>query len=496
MSHELRTPLNAIIGYSELLLEEAEDQGAEAYIDDLRKIQSSGKHLLALINDILDLSKIEAGKMEFHLETFDVGQMIRDVAVTIQPLAEKNGNRLEIDCAADAGEMFCDLTKVRQALFNLLSNACKFTQEAKVTLSVARLTGEASEQVRFTVTDQGIGMSPEQVAKVFDAFTQADSSTTRNYGGTGLGLSITKIFCEQLGGSIHCRSEPGVGSSFVIHLPSVCRDPTAEATSQGPSENSGDALASTAPLVLVVDDDPAVHDLLGRHLLRDGYRMLSAASGTEGLAKARAARPDAITLDVLMPEMDGWAVLSQLKDDPALARIPVIMLTFVEDRSRGLSLGACEYLSKPVDQKKLLAALKAHCPDKHSPLVLIVEDDDATREMLRRVLQKDGWQIAEAENGLRGLERLGETIPDAIVLDLLMPEMDGFEFLANLRRNEDWQEIPVIVVTAKTLTADDHRRLKGSIEGLVRKDGDEAETVLKGLKEMLPAHGGAMGDGD
>ncbi len=487
MSHELRTPLNAIIGYSELLLEEAEDQEDETYLADLKKIQSAGKHLLALINDILDLSKIEAGKMEFHLETFETAQMIEDVSATIQPLAERNGNRLDVSCASDAGQMHCDLAKVRQVLFNLLSNACKFTQNAKVALSVERAGGEAGEEMVFTVADQGIGMTPEQVAKVFEPFTQADSSTTRNYGGTGLGLSITKIFCEQLGGSIDCSSTPGEGSQFVIRLPVVCRDPSAEATGDTPSEDEGQALDREAPLVLVVDDDPAVHDLLARHLRRDGYRVTSASTGVEAIAKARKVRPDAITLDVLMPERDGWSVLAELKNDPLLAAVPVIMLTFVDDRTRGLSLGASEYLEKPINQTRLLAALKAHCPGKQSPLVLLVEDEIDTREMLRRLLQKEGWRTTEAGNGLQALERLSEAQPDAILLDLMMPEMDGFEFLAQLRRSPDRRGIPVIVVTAKELTSEDHRRLKGSVEFLVSKDGDEVDTILAGLKDLLPA---------
>ena len=495
MSHELRTPLNAIIGYSELLLEEAEDQGDEVYFGDLRKIQSAGKHLLALINDILDLSKIEAGKMELHLETFEVASMIEDVTVTIQSLAEKNGNTLEVECAADAGKMRCDLTKVRQVLFNLLSNACKFTQDAKISMSAERVNDGAGEQLQFTVADQGIGMTPEQVAKVFDPFTQADSSTTRNYGGTGLGLSITKVFCEQLGGSIDCTSTPGEGSSFVIRLPAMYREMTLEAPTQ--ALRLGDSVAHnpTAPLVLVVDDDPAVHDLLTRHLQRDGYRVASAVRGAEALAKARETRPDAITLDVLMPDRDGWSVLSELKDDPELTTIPVIMLTFVDDRSRGLSLGASEYLGKPIDQTKLLSVLRAHCPEKQSPLVMIVEDDDHTREFHQRMLHKNGWQTAEAKNGRLALEQLAEAMPDAILLDLQMPEMDGFEFLTHLRRNPDWREIPVIVATAKTLTAEDHRRLKGSVELMVRKDGDEIGAILSSLKEMLSAQAPHLDDG-
>ncbi|WP_299989101.1 response regulator [uncultured Ruegeria sp.] len=484
MSHELRTPLNAIIGYSELMLEEAIDQKNEANLSDLKKIQSAGKHLLALINDVLDLSKIEAGKMEFDLETFNVYQMIKDVSTTVHPLAQKNDNTLEILCSENVGEMVCDLTKVRQALLNLLSNACKFTENAKITLSVVR--SKETDQLEFSVTDQGIGMSPEQVDKVFEAFTQADSSTTRNYGGTGLGLSITKVFCEQLGGDIHCASTLGKGSTFTIRLPSVCRDPSTDIL-RGTGHSEDDPNSDpNAPLVLIIDDDPTVHDLLGRRMRREGYRILASTKGEEALELARKTKPDAITLDVFMPEIDGWAVLSKLKDDPELADIPVIMLTFAEDRTRGLSLGASEYLGKPIDTVELLSALKEHCPIVSTPGVLVVEDEAATREMICRVLGKEGWQIDEAVNGLDALQRLSEAVSDVILLDLMMPEMDGFEFLARMRKNPDWKDIPVIIVTAKTLSSEDRARLNGSVQTLIRKDGDEIETILSRLNEILP----------
>ncbi|WP_298856146.1 response regulator [uncultured Ruegeria sp.] len=484
MSHELRTPLNAIIGYSELMLEEAIDHNDEANLSDLKRIQSAGKHLLALINDILDLSKIEAGKMEFDLETFDVYQMIKDVSATVQPLAQKNDNTLEILCSEDVGEMVCDLTKVRQALLNLLSNACKFTKNAKITLSVVR--SKETDQLEFSVADQGIGMSPEQVDKVFEAFTQADSSTTRNYGGTGLGLSITKVFCEQLGGDIHCASTLGKGSTFTIRLPRVCRDPSTDILRDtGYSEDDPNS-DPNAPLVLLIDDDPTVHDLLGRRMRREGYRTLASTKGEEALELARKTKPDAITLDVFMPAIDGWAVLSKLKDDPELADIPVIMLTFAEDRTRGLSLGASEYLGKPIDTVELLSALKEHCPIVSTPRVLVVEDEAATREMICRVLGKEGWQIDEAVNGLDALQRLSEAVSDVILLDLMMPEMDGFEFLARMRKNPDWKDIPVIIVTAKTLSSEDRARLNGSVQTLIRKDGDEIETILSRLNEFLP----------
>lgn len=493
MSHELRTPLNAIIGYSELMLEEAIDQNDEANLSDLRKIQSAGKHLLALINNILDISKIEAGKMELNLESFDVFDMIKDVETTVQPLAEKNNNTLEISCPQDVGEMICDLTKVRQALFNLLSNACKFTENAKITLSVVRAS--ETDQVEFAVADQGIGMSPEQVDKVFEAFIQADSSTTRNYGGTGLGLSITKVFCEQLGGDIHCASTLGEGSTFTICLPSICRDPSTDLPRDTENSEYDPNIDPNAPLVLLVDDDLAVHDLLGRRLLKEGYRVLSSTKGEDALKMARETKPDAITLDVFMPEIDGWAVLSRLKADPELAEIPVIMLTFAEDRTRGLSLGASEYLSKPIDTLKLLNALKEHSAVLPTTRALVVEDEAATREMICRVLAKEGWQVEQAVNGLDALQHLSKSVPDVILLDLMMPEMDGFEFLAGMRKNPDWTDIPVIVVTAKTLSNEDRARLSGTVETLINKDGDEIETILNRLNEVLTTFRPASAEG-
>jgi adenylate cyclase len=485
MSHELRTPLNATIGYAELLLEEAEDMGHDMYVPDLKKIQAAGKHLLTLINDILDLSKIEAGKIEVYLEDFDIRRMIGEVAETITPLAEKNANRLAVNCPDNIGIMHSDMTRIRQVLFNLLSNACKFTKGGTIGLNLRQRKSGPSGTIFIDVTDDGIGMTREQVDKIFDAFTQADSSTTRNYGGTGLGLTITKSFCELLGGSISCSSEPGKGSTFSISLPRNAALATAKPIGEA---DNGD-IPGPGPKVLVIDDDSNVRDLIGRHLRKSGFSVATANSGQDGLKQARKLRPDAITLDVLMPGMDGWQVLSRLKEDNDLSGIPVVMVSILDDRSLGFSLGAADYLNKPVDHKRLREVLGRHCRHGSSSRVLIVEDEPAAREMIRRMVEKNGWLVTEAENGKFGIDRLRETIPDAILLDLMMPEMDGFEFLSHIRKNAKWRDIPVIVVTAKTLSKEDHRRLQGSIQTLIEKDGDEISAILSSLKAMLPSAG-------
>ena len=488
MSHELRTPLNAIIGYSEMLHEEAEDMGDEAYMPDLMKIQSAGKHLLALINDILDLSKIEAGRMDLYFESFEVRQMIDEVASTIQPLVEKNGNRLDVECPEDVGAMLSDLTKVRQTLFNLLSNACKFTEQGVITLEVSQAADEGGDWIEFRVADTGIGMTQEQQDKVFDAFTQADSSTTRNYGGTGLGLAITKNFAQMLKGEVNVASESGKGSTFSVRLP--LQAPTTGAVAPGEvlgaEQGEVPAIAEGAKTILVVDDDPVARDLLSRHLGRGGYRVEVATNGEDAVRLAREISPDAITLDVLMPQMDGWAVLGALKEDPELEKIPVTMLSIVDDRRIGFTLGASDYLTKPIDRDKLLAVLARLCPDRGGTQVLVVEDDAPTRELVRRTLESRDWRVAEAENGVVGLERMAQATPDLVLLDLMMPEMDGFEFLSRMRQDERWRDIPVVVVTAKSLTAEDHSRLKdGFVEKLISKNDQNLETVLVNLDESL-----------
>ncbi|WP_421658760.1 response regulator [Leptothermofonsia sp. ETS-13] len=531
MSHELRTPLNAIIGYSEMLQEDAEDLGHDHLIPDLEKINGAGKHLLGLINDILDLSKIEAGKMDLYLETFDIATAIAETVHTIQPLIQKNNNTLIVQCPNDIGTMHADLTKIRQNLFNLLSNASKFTENGTITLTVERsqepeARGKEEERekkeeergkepgvdsglktqnsalsspltphpspltsfITFTVSDTGIGMTEDQMNRLFQAFTQADASTTRKYGGTGLGLAITKRFCQMMGGDITAESEPGKGSTFTMVLPTQVIDPKARSDSPPSTEMVSQPQPIRDSLVLVIDNDPTVHDLMLRFLNKEGFRVEVASSGIEGVQKARESRPDAIILDVMMPSMDGWAVLSMLKADPELANIPVIMLTMVDDKKVGYALDASDYLTKPVDRNQLSTVLKKyHCKNPPCP-ILLVEDDPINRELLRQMLEKEEWTVIEAPNGRVALNLLEKELPDLILLDLMMPEMDGFGVIAELKKRPEWRLIPVIVVTARDITPEDHLKLQGSVEQIFQKGTFSREELLTEVRNLVSAY--------
>jgi PAS domain S-box-containing protein len=485
MSHELRTPLNAIIGYSEMIQEEAEDTGQEALVPDLQKIHAAGRHLLGLISDILDLSKIEAGKMDVYLETFDVPEMVRAVVDTVRPLLEKNGNTFQVSCPDDLGSMHADLTKVRQALMNLLSNAGKFTEGGTIALEAARepRQGGAGDWVRLKVTDSGIGMTPEQVAKLFQPFSQADASTTRKFGGTGLGLTITRRFCQMMGGDVTVESALGRGTTFTIRLPAEAVPVPIEPDQ--PEARPPDRQAGPGGLILVVDDDPAAREMMRRTLEKEGFHVQYASGGKEGLRLARQLRPDAITLDVMMPSVDGWAVLSELKADPETANIPVVMVTIVDNKSFGYSLGAADYLTKPIDRKRLADILKKYRP---AGTALVVDDDSATRQGLRQALEKDGWTVVEAENGRVGLERVSQSRPDLIVLDLMLPEIDGFAFAEELSRHESWRTIPILAVTARDLSAQDRGRLRGSVFRVLDREAYSRVELTEIIRREVARH--------
>jgi adenylate cyclase len=475
MSHELRTPLNAIIGYSEILQEDAADKDDIAAIDDLKKIETAGRHLLELINNILDLSKIEAGKMDVFVEAIDLEALVREVLSFVKPLADKNENVIEVICPIDIGSFHSDQTKVKQCLLNLLGNASKFTSKGTITLALAR---DGNSRVRFEVSDTGVGMTEEQLGGLFEAFSQADASTTKRFGGTGLGLAITKHFCTMLGGDVTVESTAGAGSTFTMHLPDQ-------------ADASAAVLPVTAPAdgracVLVVDDDPSVLSLFAKTLEKEGYRVISARNGVEALVLARQHRPEAITLDVMMPQMDGWKALKELKADAELRDIPVIMVTVLNERGIAIPLGAADFLTKPVDRQRLAAVLREHCAGPSSASILIVDDDPAARDALCRSLTGMGYRVAAMGNGQAGLDWLAtHPSPSVILLDLMMPEMDGFEFLRELGQRPEFANIPIIVVTAKELSGEEARILRGGAVRVIAKEPTYLAELATALRERL-----------
>ncbi|MDO8351520.1 MAG: response regulator [Gallionella sp.] len=483
MSHELRTPLNAIIGYSEMLEEDAESEGRMDFVQDLQKIKSAGRNLLELINDVLDLSKIEAGKIELYAENIDLTAMTQQLASTIQPLVTRNGNTLQMHLPDDLGCAFTDQTKLRQVLLNLLSNACKFTERGVVTMTAARETVTGVDWLIFAVTDSGIGMTTEQMGRLFQAFSQADTSTTRKYGGTGLGLMISRHFCQMLGGDITVTSLPGQGSAFTVRLPATLQqDASVETIHRATAQHETTIVARAT--VLVIDDDPNARDLLRRLLGKEGFRVECAAGGNEGLKMAQTLLPDIITLDAMMPDKDGWTVLSELKANPLTAQIPVIMLTMMDNQNLGFSLGAADYLNKPVSRERLLETVGKHLSNRDGT-ILIVEDDIASRQMLRRALEQERWPVIEAENGRVALERIAEHIPALILLDLMMPEMDGFQVIEQLHQHDAWRTIPVVIITAKDLTRQDMERLNGSVLQIVQKGTYSQSDLLAQVRRLV-----------
>jgi adenylate cyclase len=491
MSHELRTPLNAVIGLTGMVREDAVDDELVDFIEPLERIERAGKHLLHLINEVLDLSKIEAGRIDLLVERFDVRTLVSELVSTAQPLADKNSNHLTLQCADDIGDMWADSMRVRQILLNLLSNACKFTDSGEVGLTVA--VDSAGERIRMDVADSGIGLTGEKIERLFEEFSQADSSTTRKYGGTGLGLAISRRLSQLMDGDIVVESEFGKGSRFTVDLP-LGRSPTESTHGRDPAQTGavGPNDRSSRGLALVIDDDATVHDIMRRHLAREGFDVVSADDGTRGLRLARELRPAVITLDVFMPGLDGWSVLKELKEDPDLSAIPVVMVTIADERSKGFALGASDYLGKPVDRALLRRALDRHRGSGSAGKALIVEDDPSTRDVLSRAVHAEGWEVRTAENGRVGLERVAESAPDLILLDLMMPEMDGFQFLSHLRQTHS---MPVIVVTAADLNADDRARLNGGVSHVVEKSELSDEKLSDVLRAALSEHKTYPGDG-
>ncbi len=479
MSHELRTPLSAVIGYAEMLEEEAEDTGEPAMLADLGKIKSNAKHLLGLINDVLDLSKVEANKMDVYADDIEVAAFVRDAAGTVEPLIQRKSNTLVLDIGEDVGVMRSDAVKVRQCLFNLLGNAAKFTERGTITLVVRRAPSAERDWITFAIRDTGIGMTPEQLGRLFKRFNQADETTTRKFGGTGLGLALSRGFARLLGGDITVDSVEGRGTCFTIRLPaevpvagtSVVTDAN---SSLPPAEASGD-------LVLVIDDEASQRDLMTRYLHRQGFSVRTAPDGEAGLDLARTIQPRVVLLDVMMPGLDGWSVLKALKAEPATAEIPVVMVSFVADATMSASLGAAASIPKPVDWTRLASILDKLRGDGSD--VLVVDDDPDMRDRLRTVLEKGGWSVREAGDGAQALECVGRSPPQLILLDLTMPVMDGFTFLHRMRQVPGFSDILIVVLTARDMTAADRDRL-GEADRILSKGATSMRELTAELRKL------------
>jgi signal transduction histidine kinase/DNA-binding response OmpR family regulator len=476
MSHELRTPLNAIIGYAEMLAEDAEDDGDDDAAEDLGKIRAAGRHLLGLINDVLDLSKVEAGKMDVHAETVSTADLLAGIEATVRPLMRTNGNRLVVEGDGLPAELRTDLTKVRQILLNLLSNAAKFTRGGTVTLSGAAENGT----VVFRVADTGIGMTPDQIGRLFQPFVQADASTTREYGGTGLGLTISRRFAQLLGGDVAVDSVAGEGTVFSVRLAADVEAVAAPAS----APRAARPVPEAAPLVLVVDDDANSRDVLAQTLRRAGLRTAEAASGPEGLRLARDLRPALVTLDVLMPEVDGWAVLRELKADPVTAEIPVVIATITDERALGFALGAVGYVTKPFERADLVRTVRQHLGAAAGGTVWVVEDDEHARDLLRRGLEREGWAVRDAATVAGARALAAGPPPDLVLLDLLLPDGTGFDLLDALG-----DDVPVVVLTAKDVTDAERRRLNGHVEAVLQKGRAGQTDVLAEVRRVLAARG-------
>ncbi|HEX2570574.1 MAG TPA: response regulator [Polyangia bacterium] len=495
MSHELRTPLNAIIGYSEMLEEEAEESNLTTFVPDLQKIRTAGKHLLALINDILDLAKIEAGKMSLYIEIFDLTKLLSEVVATVRPLVDNNSNQLTFRCAADIGYMKSDPTKVRQSLLNLLSNASKFTRNGRIELSAWRETapapgggpgtassGAQATWICFRVKDSGIGMTRSQMANVFREFTQADPSTTRKYGGTGLGLTISKRFCQLMGGDITAESEIGKGATFTIRLP-------AEAPRRGEAEmmveSTVEVLRPDSPTILVVDDDGMARDFLRRTLGKEGYRVVSAPGGPDALRLAETEKPAVITLDLQMPGMDGHAVLRALKKNPKSSHIPVVMISVQDERTMAFGLGASEVMTKPIQREQLIALVRRFTSERHGRSALLVENEGAARSLFQRLLEREGWSVAVADSVRTGLEYVRERVPELVLLALRLPEEDSLQFVEELRRSGRGGAVPIVALADQEPTPEERARFEGKVQAVVLKNLADHEELLASVRRAV-----------
>jgi|GEM_PF-2759251 len=480
VSHELRTPLSAIIGFSQILLDGIDGPVNEEQHQDIVQVNTSGQSLLGLINQILDLSKIEAGKMELSLERVELPSLINSVLDSISPLAQEKGLRIQTQFAPGLPAVEGDAGRLKQILINLLSNAVKFTERGHIEV-VAQPSGRT---VRISVKDTGIGISAEAQKLIFEEFVQGDGSSTRRHGGTGLGLSIVRKLVEMHGGAITLVSEPGLGSTFTFTVPGwAAGQGTVTPLQRRPLHRPHQGLPGSA--ILVVDDDPSVRQLIARHLEQEGWKTVQASNATDALQLARESHPMLITLDIMMPDASGWWVLEKLKEDPQTAGIPVLVVTIVEDQRLVFALGASDYLGKPYDRGELIAKIHRLLPELDGKRVLVVDDDPDARTMLAKILNEEGADVVGAASGDEAMAMIAQSPPDLVLLDLMMPGMSGFEMVARLRAQPAGIGIPVMIVSAKELTAEDVLTLDGHIQRFVSKGSIEPEGLTNAVRQLL-----------
>jgi signal transduction histidine kinase/CheY-like chemotaxis protein len=484
MSHELRTPMNAIIGFTRLVHRKAADILPRKQKENLEKVDISANQLLALINDILDLSKIEAGKMSVNIMPFDFASLVNTCFATVEPMVKGEKVKLLWEVPQDLPELVNDEDKLKQIIINLLSNALKFTEAGEVKLSARRDNGS----LKIVVSDTGIGIPAGALKYIFDEFRQVDGSSTRKHGGTGLGLSITKKLAHLLGGTIYVDSVEGEGSTFTLTLPLVKKEEVVTAEPVMLEEEApAPADIEGKKILLAIDDDPNVLILLRENLEDEGYYVVGALNGEEGIRKAKEIRPFAITLDILMPQKDGWGVLSDLKADPETRGIPIIVLSIIDNQELGFSLGAFDYIVKPVDKDAIIAVLQriTRVPTNR---VLVVDDEPAAVDLITQLLQDEGYQITGAYSGEEALQTLEDKPQDIILLDLLMPGMDGFEVIQRVKADKRWQDTPIIVVTAKDLSDKDYEFLRKSVDMIIQKSGLDQDTLVSEVQGLLREH--------
>ena len=495
MSHELRTPLNAIIGLTEMLKEDALDDELDDFIEPLDRVFNAGKHLLALINDVLDLSKIEAGRIELFNETFELRLIIDEIVKTSQPLADKNKNKLSVNFQKDLDVVTADQTRVKQVILNLISNACKFTEDGEITIKVEKKKNKSGDLISISVSDTGIGMTKQQMNRLFNSFVQADSSTTRKYGGTGLGLTISKQLAIMMGGDVSVKSEMNKGTTFTAtfladYLGASEDVKNKKLTQSSLIKNVVSIENQNAKTILIIDDDPTVSELIKRQLTKDAYNVVIANNGKEGIELARKIKPNLITLDILMPEMDGWSVLRTLKADPEVSKIPVVMASILDEKNKGFSLGAADFVSKPIEKDRLINSIQTLIGKSENLKICIIEDDENLRFTVKEILEKQGNLIIEASNGEEALTKLNKEkdLPDIILLDLMMPVMNGFEFLSQIK-DTNVKSVPILVLTGADLDDNDKSFLKNETEKVIHKTDDTVLSIAEEINKVIKRTG-------